>query len=85
MVDESNVDFFSLISELEDYFLVVDEKLRVVYGNDKFLKFLSSVNGEDIKIGSNVFNDKTTNSVKSEITDYILKAFKGNKTVVLII
>jgi len=84
MVDESNVDFFSLISELEDYFLVVDEKLRVVYGNDKFLKFLSSVNGEDIKIGSNVFNDKTTNSVKSEITDYILKAFKGNKTVVLI-
>jgi len=39
MVDESNFDFFSLISELGDYFLVVDEKLSIVSGNDKFINY----------------------------------------------
>jgi len=84
MVDESNFDFFSLISELGDYFLVVDEKLSIVSGNDKFFKFLSIINGEDIKIGSNIFNDKVTDSIKFEIIDYLHKAFKGNKTIALI-
>ena len=84
MVDESNFDFFSLISELGDYFLVVDEKLSIVSGNDKFFKFLSIINGEDIKIGSNIFNDKVTDSIKFEIIDYLHKAFEGNKTIALI-